>query len=277
MPTSLKSPQSLPPDIRLMNGVSALLCLGFVLAVLALGVNKLVRLPALAIRTVQVDGDVSRNSEASLRANALPRLQGGFLNMNLANARQAFESVPWVRRAVVQRVWPGRLHVSLEEHKPAAYWELKPDGADAHSDAAQERSLINTHGEVFHANLGDVEDEDLPVLSGPTGAASHMLAMWQTLSSQTRVLDERIERLDLSGRGSWKITWERGGVIELGRGTDAEVQARYAQFVGSVTQITSRFRTTLLSADLRHHDGYAARLRGVSTTTTPAKGGMQKH
>ena len=36
---------------------------------------------------------------------------------------QAFEAVPWVRRAVVRRVWPDRLAVRLEEHRAAALWE----------------------------------------------------------------------------------------------------------------------------------------------------------
>ncbi|MDT9000273.1 cell division protein FtsQ/DivIB [Paucibacter sp. APW11] len=269
--------QPLPPDIRLMNGVTALLLLGLAAAVLTLALQRLMRQPVFAIRAVQVEGEVSRNSAASLRANAVPRLAGSFLSMNLQQARAAFEAVPWVRHAVVQRVWPNRLKVSLEEHKPAAYWETKPEGADADSDATVERLLVNSFGEVFQANLGDVEDEDLPLLSGPAHASAHMLKLWQQLQTQTARLDDSIERLDLSGRGSWRITLAKGSHIELGRGSDAEVLARYGQFVASIQQITSRYKTDLLSADLRHGDGYALRLRGVSTTPTPPKGGAKKN
>lgn len=266
----------LPPDIRLMNGVSALLIAGLVLAGLALGANKLVRLPVFGIRHIQVEGEVMRNSVASLRANALPHLSGTFLSMNLQQGRAAFEAVPWVRHAVVQRVWPNRLRVRLEEHKPAAYWETKAEGADAQSDAAVERALVNSFGEVFQANLGDVEDEDLPLLAGPEGASAQMLRMWQQLEARTRTLDQHVERLDLSGRGSWRLTLDKGAVVELGRGSEAEVLARYGQFAASITQISSRYQTPLLSADLRHGDGYAVRLRGVSTTPSPAKGEVKK-
>lgn len=262
----------LPPDVRLMNGVAALLVIGLVLAVLAYGANWLARRPVFAIRAVQVDGDVARNSTATLRANALPRLTGTFLTMNLQQARQAFEAVPWVRNATVQRVWPAKLKVKLEEHQPAAYWELKAEGADAQSDAAVERQLVNSFGEVFQANLGDVEDENLPTLSGPAGTAGHMLSLWKQLQPMTQTLSDSAERLDLSGRGSWRLKLEKGAEIELGRGSDAEVLARFQQFVLTLTQMTSRYQSELLAADLRHRDGYALKLRGVSTTTTPATG-----
>lgn len=267
----------LPPDVRLMNGVAALLLLGLMLAALALGLQRLVRLPVFAIRAVQVEGEVNRNSAASLRANALPRLSGSFLSMNLQQARSAFEAVPWVRHAVVQRVWPNRLKVNLEEHKPAAYWETKAEGADVDSEANVERLLVNSFGEVFQANLGDVEDEDLPVLSGPAHTSARMLTLWQQLQTQTGRLDDSIERLDLSGRGSWRITLAKGSRIELGRGSESEVLARYSQYVASIRQITARYQTEVLAADLRHPDGYALRLRGVSTTPTPPKGGAKKN
>jgi len=270
-------PPTLPPDIRLMNAVSALLLAGLVLLAVGLSLQWIVRLPVFAIRAIQVEGDVTRNSAASLRANALPHLAGSFLSMNLQAGQHAFEAVPWVRSAVVQRVWPNRLKVRLEEHRPAAYWETKAEGADADSEASVEKLLVNSFGEVFQANLGDVEDDQLPLLAGPAGASGQMLRMWQQLQTQVTGIDDRVERLDLSGRGSWRLSLEKGAVIELGRGTEAEVLARFGQFAHTITQITSRYQTPLLSADLRHADGYALRLRGISTTPNPAKPGMKKN
>ncbi|CAN5225322.1 cell division protein FtsQ/DivIB [soil metagenome] len=274
-------PASLPPDVRLMNAVSAFLLAGLLALGLTLALQWLMRLPVFAIRAITVEGDVTRNSAASLRANALPHLSGSFLSMNLQTGQQAFEAVPWVRHAVLQRVWPNRLKVKLEEHRPAAYWETKAEGADVDSDnngdANVERLLVNNFGEVFQANLGDVEDDDLPVLAGPAGSSVAMLRMWQALQTQVAVLGDGVERLDLSGRGSWRASLDKGAVIELGRGTDTEVLARFGSFVRSITQITSRFQTPLLSADLRHADGYAVRLRGVTTTPTPPKPGAKKN
>lgn len=274
--TSTANP--LPPDIRLMNGVAGLLALAVVLGALGLGLHWLVRQPLFAIRSITVEGDVSRNSGASLRANALPRLSGSFLTLNLQGARAAFEAVPWVRHATVQRIWPRQLVVRLEEHQPAAYWETKAENADADSDAVVDTRLVNSFGEVFEANLGDVEDEDLPTLAGPEKTSGAMLSMWRQLDPLThQKLDEGIDRLDLSGRGSWRATLEKGAVIELGRGTEAEVVARYAKFIASIPQISARYHTSVVSADLRHEQGYAVRLAGVTTVSTAPKGATKKN
>ena len=259
---------ALPSDVRLMNAVSALLVAALV-ATAAWGLIRwVVRLPAFNFRAIQVEGDVSRNSVASLRANALPRLHGSFLSMNLKDGRAAFEAVPWVRHAQLTRVWPMRLKVNLEEHRAAAYWEARTDGADSATEAAAERALVNSFGEVFQANLGDVEDEDLPVLAGPSSSAGAMLQMWRALSPAAEKLGESIDRLDLSGRGSWRASFGSGAVIELGRGSEAEVVERFGRFAQSITQVTATYRSPLLSADLRHADGYAVKLRGVTTNTS---------
>ena len=109
---SLSSRQtSPPPDVRLMNAVASVLAIVGVLLVVAAALLWLARQPFFAIRTVSVDGDVGRNSVSTIRANAAPRLAGNFVTIDLAAVRRAFESVPWVRRAVVQRVWPDRKSV----------------------------------------------------------------------------------------------------------------------------------------------------------------------
>ena len=57
-------------------------------------------------------------------------------------------------------------------------------------------------------------------------------------------------------------------IRELGRGSEAELQARTARFLKTLTQVTSRYQRrpdAVETADLRHADGYALRLRGVST------------
>ncbi|RZJ10135.1 MAG: FtsQ-type POTRA domain-containing protein [Rubrivivax sp.] len=253
-----------------MNAVSILL-VAALLATAAWGVARwLVRLPAFNLRGIQVEGDVSRNSVASLRANALPRLHGSFLSLNLQQGRAAFEAVPWVRHAELTRVWPMRLKVTLEEHRAAAYWEQRTEGADSSTEASSERALVNSFGEVFQANLGDVEDETLPVLAGPSHAADAMLKMWRGLAPAAEKLGESIERLDLSGRGSWRATLGSGAVVELGRGGEADIVERFGRFAHSITQVAAQYRSSLLSADLRHADGYAVKLRGV-TTQIPGK------
>jgi cell division protein FtsQ len=245
----------IPGDVRLMHVTANLLFVVAGLALAALAVNWVVRLPVFGIKSIQVEGEVARNSVSTIRANAAPKLAGNFFTTDLQKDRKAFESVPWVRQAIVRRIWPNRLAVRLEEHKPAAVW-----GSDSTTD-----KLVNTFGEVFEANLGDVEDDSLPTLNGPDGSAVHMLAMLGRLRPLFERMDAHIDSLSLSGRGSWRVELDSGADIELGRGTDDEVLARTERFLATLTQVTQRYQRPLEYADLRHNDGYAVRLKGITT------------
>lgn len=253
---SRRAVPELPADVRLLNTTAAVLALVASVLLLATAFLWLSRQPLFAIRAIAIDGDIGHNSVSTIRANAAPRLAGNFLTMDLAAVRRAFEGVPWVRHAVVRRIWPNRLRVQLEEHRPVAFW-----GNEAGSD-----KLVNSFGEVFEANIGDVEDDELPTLTGPEGSSAHVLAMLAKIEATLAPLGAHVEQLSLSGRGSWQATLGSGAVIELGRGSDDELLARSARFVATVGEVTSRYHRPIESADLRHTDGYAVRLKGVSTT-----------
>ena len=248
--------EPMPGDVRLMNATAVVLAVVAGLLLAGAALLWLARQPLFAIRVITIDGDVGRNSVSTIRANAAPRLAGNFLTLDLAAVRRAFESVPWVRHAVVQRVWPNRLKVRLEEHRPVALWGGGEPGSE---------KLVNSFGEVFEANVGDVEDDTLPTLEGPDGSSAHVLAMHDKLSRPFALLQARLDALHLSGRGSWQATLDTGAVVEIGRGSDEEAVARTMRFVTTVRQVTSRYQRPLEYADLRHADGYAVRLRGVST------------
>ncbi len=248
---------ALPLDVRLTEGLTRVLFALAGVTLLAAAAAWAVRGANFPVRAIQIDGDLQRNSVSTIRANAMPRLAGNFFSLDLERARAAFESVPWVRRAVVRRVWPDRLAVRLEEHRAVALWKAADDND----------RLVNSFGEVFEANLGDVEDDRLPVLAGPSGSAPQMLAMLQALQPLFAQQDRYVESLALSGRGSWRVELDGGVPIELGRGSDAEVLARVQRFVGTLPQVSGHFGAPLLAADLRHPDGYALRLRNVTTPT----------
>jgi cell division protein FtsQ len=249
----------LPVDVRLMNAVATGVFVLAVALLAAAALAALARAPWFTIRGIQVEGELERTGMATLRANALPRLTGNFFTVDLRSAREAFESVPWVRQAVVRRVFPDGLAVQLVEHRAAALWQAE-DGND---------HLVNQQGEVFEANVGDVEHEQLPRFSGPAGRSAEMLSMHARLVPVLGRLELGIERLRLSGRGSWRVELDTGAEIELGRGTEDEVVARAERFARTLTQVTGRIGAPLLAADLRHADGYAVRLRGVTTHDAP--------
>ena len=247
----------IPFDVRFMNLIAGVLLLTFAGLALGVAVSWVARHPSLAIQGVTVSGDVEHTNAVTLRAHVTPRLNGTFLTIDLGQTRQAFESVPWVRRAVVQREFPNRLKVVLQEHRASGYWGVEGETA-----------LINSHGEVFEANAGEIEQDMLPRLNGPRAQSAQVLAMYEALHPLFDGIDLSVELLELTGRGGWRVQLDTGAVIELGRGEVNEVTERTRRFVSTMTQVSAHHGRTvsaLEAADLRYPDGYAIRLRGVST------------
>lgn len=256
---ALHTTAEMPQDIRWMNAATTALmalAIGLVLAALLI---VLARQPMFAIRQMTLEGDLQRNNLATVRANVLPRVAGSYFQVDLRHARDVFESVPWVRRALVQRVWPNQLHVTLEEHRPAAYWR----------HAERDDQLVNVQGEVFDANVGDVEDQPLPVLNAPSNAtadqARQMLDMLARLKPVLAPLDAEILALRLNDHGSWSVALDSDATIELGRGEVDEVLERTQRFVRTLPQLQRQYGQPLAYADLRYPKGYAVKLRGLTT------------
>lgn len=249
-----------PLDVKLMNVTAMSLFIVFAVLVAGALVSWVARSPLFAIGGIVVTGEVSHHNALTLRANVAPKLGGTFFTLDLGVARQAFEAVPWVRRAVVRREFPNRLKVVLQEHRAVAYWG--PDG---------DSRLLNNFGEVFEANVGEVEQDAMPRLVGPEGQAAQVLAAFQALQPPFESMDMTLDQLELTGRGSWVVTLDSGAILELGRGSIEEILTRTSRFLKTLTQVTAkhgRKPEALESADLRHDDGYAIRLRGVTTTAT---------
>ncbi|MFO6418857.1 cell division protein FtsQ/DivIB [Hylemonella sp. W303a] len=271
-------PASATFDVRLMNGLARALLVVFVLLALTYFARWVMQHPVFSISGLTVLGDVRHSNARTLRARVMPHIQGTFLTVDLSAVQRVFEAQPWVRRAVVQREFPNRLRVILEEHQPAAYWGQE-QGTDQGAGA---QALLNRQGEVFEANLDEVEAENLPRLDGPVARATEVLAMQREMEPLLVPQGLRTASLVLTPRGNWQLgvrqvaAAPRGrqqgvgsvALIELGGGEAPEVKARLQRFLDTAAQVAAHHRrdlTALEGADLRYAQGYALRLRGVST------------
>ena len=249
-------------DLRLMNSAAVLLFAVFLGAVALTATRWVSNRAAFSLQGITVQGDVSHANVPTVRAHVVSRVAGSFFSVDLAKTRSVFETMPWVRHAVVHRDFPNRLRVQLQEHQVAAYW----------GDANEPR-LLNTFGEVFDANVGEVEIDDLPRLNGSLSQSAAVLAAYRALGPQFAALDLTIESLELTSQGSWRVGLSGGAVIEAGRGDLDEVQTRTRHFLKTLTRVLARYQRpsgALESADLRHENGYAIRLRGISTLAAVA-------
>ena len=250
-------PEPLPLDIRMMQQFNKMLSMALAVIVLAGLTWWLIRLPVFAIAGITLVGQVEHNNEVTIRANVTPQLKGDFFTFDLQKTQKIFETVPWVRRAVVQREFPNRLRVQLEEHQPVAYWGEESQGR-----------LLNKQGEVFDANWGEIEGVNLPQLIGPDNQSAQVLDVYQMIEPEFKHLGLSIQALELTARGSWRAKLANSSVVEMGRGTSEEVLSRVKMFTLTLAQVSARYEkkvSALESADLRHDHGYALRMRGLST------------
>lgn len=261
---------------RLLNAVASVLYALLALGGLSLGVFWLMQRPLFQLQQVRVmpmaGSELRHVNGPSVRANALPKLHGNFFTLNLDDARAAFESVPWVRRASVRRVWPHGLLVEVQEHEALGTWGGNDSG-----------KLVNTYGEVFVANLAEAEeDADLVALAGPAGSEQEVVDKLETMTAWFKPMNTEPVSVTLTDRYAWRARLSNGTVIELGRELNDDdrtaLAARARRFVRAWPQVTQRWGGQIEYADLRYPNGFAVRAAGVRFLTDAqaavlAKGG----
>jgi cell division protein FtsQ len=223
----------------LLNATASVLYAVVAVAVTATAAVLLARLPAFDLREVRIGGDLKRVTRGEIESVVQRELRGNFFTLELHRARAAFERLPWVRRVDVRRRWPGGLEVALEEHAPLARW-----GAAA---------LVNTHGEVFGAAV----DQELPLFSGPEGAAREMTIQYAHFSRVLLRIGETPVEVQLTARRAWQLKLASGVTLALGR---ESVEARLARFVEAHGRTLGALGRRVDYVDLRYANGFAVRI-----------------
>ena len=205
-------------------------------------IHYVVHLPVFPLREIRVMGDVGHVTNDQVAAVMARELRGNFFTVDLAQAREAFEKLPWVRKVNVRRHWADRLELSVEEHQPLARW-----GSTA---------LVNAHGEVFEAAISST----LPVFSGPEGTASEVVARYAEFDRLLVPIGRKVVLIVLSARRAWQLRLDDGMVLNLGRDN---LEGRLAGFVSAYQRTVARLPQPPSHVDLRYSNGFAVRTPGL--------------
>jgi cell division protein FtsQ len=250
-------------NVRQLNLVASMLYALAAGVLVACATLWMIGRPMFTLRAIEIDGDVAHVNVPTVRASLAGHLQGNFFTDNLDVARVAFESMPWVRRAGVRRIWPDRLAVTLEEYKPVATW-----GND---------QLVSAEGELFTANQGELDQDDLPALSGPEGSAKDVLAKYYEFMHWFAPIGVKPVEVTLSPRYAWSVKFSDGMSVELGRERDEEtLMKRSNRLVSAWSEVTHRWGEQIESVDLRYPNGFAVQVAGVRFIPDQAAGASKK-
>ncbi|MGQ0510876.1 MAG: cell division protein FtsQ/DivIB [Betaproteobacteria bacterium] len=231
------------------NALLALVATAFVYA----GLLALARSSLFPLRDLVVGGGLQHTSKAQIE-RVTAGFGGSFFVADLPALRARLETLPWVRRVEVRRVWPDRVEVALEEHAALARW----------GDAL----LVNTFGESFAGKLQEGQAAQLPLFAGPAHTQREVARRYQRFLEILRPLGEAPERVVLSPRHAWHVRTSGGLQLELGRDGAEPVEARLARFVAAHPATLGRLPRRVETAhtyqpwivDLRYPNGFALRV-----------------
>lgn len=237
-------------DVRALNALANALFAATLLATIAAGLWWASQRPLFTLEHLRIAAIEARElrhvSPALLRSASAREVGGNFFSVDLDTVRDVFESVPWVRRASVRRVWPDGLEVSIEEHRALALWG---DGR-----------LVNTFGELFTANLAEAEEGGaLPQFSGPEGTALQVARRYGELREAVAGLDAYPEAIELSARHAWTLRLDDGTTLLLGRDQGIPIERRIARWVEAYPHVVATLNRRAEVIDLRYPNGFAIR------------------
>lgn len=193
--------------------------------------NRLMSM-GFVIERVDVMGE-GRLREEDVR-RALGVYAGDYLfGIDMDDAQKRVESLSWVDRAVVRRLWPDRIVVQIIERQPYALWQYEGDvrvvdakgtaitdadaaqftqltlfvGETAGEQAADIRQMMGEFPQIAHrvdsfVNVSDsrwdmVLDDGAMRVKLPEKNMRAALRILQNLQAQTQILDRRIKTIDM--------------------------------------------------------------------------------
>lgn len=241
-------------DAKLLNATANVLISIVLLAMLVSGVWWVIHRPVFALQLVRVESEKAGVKQTELRHvntltirdQAVPKITGNFFTTNLEEVKQAFEVVPWVRKASVRRVWPDTLVVQIEEHEVLGTW-------------GEDGRLISVAGDVFTANLAEAEEDvQLIAFSGPDGSEKEVVAQYLQFKQWFASLSLEPEAVQYSSRYAWSVKLNNGLQVELGKVQDATaLKRRVDQLIKVYPQLVTRLQGSIVSVDMRYPNGLA--------------------
>lgn len=177
-------------------------------------------------------------------------LTGGYFTADLKKVKQALESLPWVARATVRRVYPNTLVVDVEPYQAIALYE---DGR-----------LVSQDGVLFQANPEEADHVGrFPNFYGPLSQVQSLALMYRRLSQVFSKIDVQISDLQISDRGTWSLVFSSARIpptkVEYGReriGFDS-LLAQTEKLVQVYPKIYDMMKGPPASIDMRYNKALA--------------------
>jgi cell division protein FtsQ len=202
------------------------------------------------VRKIELRAEYAHVSAEQIRAAVESHLAQGFFAVRLADVQDAVSHLPWVERVEARKQWPDTLSLTVYEVQPFARWGTS--------------RLISRSGELFEVP-GAESMQGLPQLSGPDSRLAEVIAFHADCLRQFSGSGLSVQSVELSARGSWRLTLASGVLVEIGR---VDAMARLHRFLDVWPRLAASGNGPPVYVDLRYENGFAMRW-GLPDAPTP--------
>lgn len=164
----------------------------------------------------------------------------GFFGQNVDAIREQIEAMPWIKGALVRKIWPDRVTVIVNEYQPVAYWNGD--------------QFLDGEGVIFKLPFEKLKNANMPRLFGPDFQSADVLAAWDKIFKELKEKNLNLKSLSIDSRGAWEITLDNDIILKLGRG---DWKSKIDRFVTIFPQIEIPENQRIHSVDLRYKVGAA--------------------
>ena len=210
----------------------------------------------MVLSQLVLNGDHAYTGEDDIRQAILGLgLPNTYIGQNVDDIQQEIMQFPWIKQASVRKQWPDRLIVSIEEYKPAFYWN--------------DLFLLDNYGNIFNVPLDRFVERQLPKLYGPEGKEKAIVKIYYKFNDLSKKLASsgltlQIKSTVTDERNAWQLTIKQciagfcpeNQEMKLILGSE-NIEQRYQQFIKLLPEIQVRIpkdeRITV--ADLRYESG----------------------
>lgn len=229
---------------RLAGIVFLLMVLGVMLAgglVVLKWMNDASRLP---LSRLVVTGQMHFTTDDDIRQAILSLgSPGTFMSQNVDVIQQQIERLPWIQQVSVRKQWPDELKIHLVEYVPVARWN------DLH--------MVDATGKSFSVPADRIAKENLPMLYGPEGSESEVLAGYHQMSDLLAANKFTLKAASMTARRSWQLVLSDDVRLELGRNEDMKRLKRFIQLYPTLQQQAQAGNKRISYVDLRYDSGAA--------------------
>ncbi|HHF1669375.1 TPA: cell division protein FtsQ/DivIB [Haemophilus influenzae] len=164
----------------------------------------------------------------------------GFWGQDVAPIQAQIEALPWVKGAIVRKMWPNRLSIWVSEYQPVAFWN--------------QNQFVTLDGIVFQLPSVRLTAKNLPYLGGPDYQSLKVIETWNQIYVNLKSNNIMAKGVNIDDRGAWQVQLDNDIVLKLGRG---DWKSKLERFVTIYPQIDVPENKKIDYIDLRYTTGAA--------------------